>query len=90
MVNLLAIPRPIELKLYELQGLIEKYPLAIPIPKLAEFLGCDDEGLRCSIDKGQCPFAIGWQKSLKGNRAYKVPTVPFYLWYTQGCGFRGA
>lgn len=88
MHNPLSIPRPVEDKLSQLYKLVEEYPVSIPIPKLAEFLGADDEGIRNSIDKGQCPFALGWQKSLKGNRAYKVPTVPFYLWYTQGVGFK--
>lgn len=88
MSNPLTIPLPVERKLDELYKLVEDNPISISIPKLAEFLGCDDEGIRNSIDKGQCPFALGWQKSIKGNRAYKVPTVPFYLWYTQGVGFR--
>lgn len=88
MLNRLAPPAPVAEKLEQLYKLVEQYPTAIPVPKLAEFLGADDEGLRSSIDAGQCPFAIGWRKSLKGYRAYKVPTVPFYLWYTQGVGFR--
>lgn len=88
MSNLMTIPNPVQEKLDALYELVDKFPLSIPVPKVAEFLGCDDEGLRCCIDKGQCPFAIGWQKSLKGNRAYKIPTVPFYLWYTQSAGFR--
>lgn len=88
MRNPLAIPRPVEEKLEQLYQLVEEYPVSIPIPRLAAFLGADDEGLRESISQGRCPFAIGWQKSLKGNRAYKVPTVPFFLWFTQGVGFR--
>lgn len=88
MPNPLTIPCPIEAKLEELYELVDKYPLYIPIAKLAHFLEMDGDGLRSSIDKGQCPFGLGWQKNPRGNRAYKIPTVPFYLWYTQGVGFR--
>lgn len=87
-INRLSIPLPVEKKLDELYRLIEEHPLSIPLPRLAEFLGADAPGLRNSIDKGQCPFGLGWQKSIRGYKAYKIPTVPFYLWYTQGVGFR--
>lgn len=87
-MNPLAIPYPIEQRLDELYIMVEANPIYIPLTKVAAFLGADDDGLRDSIDKGQCPFALGWQKTAKGNRAYKIPTVPFYLWYTQGVGFR--
>ena len=53
MLNRLAPPAPVAEKLEELYKLVEQYPTAIPIPKLAEFLGADDEGLRSSIDAGQ-------------------------------------
>ena len=88
MKNPLAIPRPVEEKLDELNRLIEENPIDIPIPELARFLGADAEGLRASIEHGQCSFGIGWQKDPRGYRAFKVPTVPFYLWYTQGGPFR--
>ena len=26
----------------------------------------------------------GWQKQAGGNRAFKIPTVTFWLWYTAG------
>ena len=34
MRNPLSIPRPIEEKLDELYGLVEQYPISIPIPRL--------------------------------------------------------
>lgn len=88
MRNILEIPKPIELKLEELNHLVETHPLYIPVPELAKFLGADPSGLRASMEHGQCPFGFPWQKDQKGYRAFKVPTVPFYLWYTQGGAFR--
>lgn len=84
----LTLPAPVAEKLDELNQLVEENPLYIPIPVLSRFLGVGAEGLRASIEHGQCPFGIPWQKSGRGNRAFKVPTVPFYLWYTQGTSFR--
>lgn len=86
--NLLSIPQPIELKLTELNQLVHENPLYIPLPQIATFLGANAEGLRNCIEKGQCPFGLAWQKDIRGNKAFKIPTVPFYLWYTQGVGFR--
>ena len=84
----LVIPGPVADKLNELYELIEKYPLYIPLPTVATFLGADADGLRSCIEKGQCPFGIGWQKDIRGYKAFKIPTVTFYLWYTQGVGYR--
>ena len=88
MINILEMPKPIEDKLEQLNVLVNEHPLFIPLPATATFLGMDAEGLRSSIEKGQCPFGLGWQKNLRGNKAFKIPTVPFYLWYTQGVGFK--
>ena len=87
-MNSLAIPQAVTDKLGELQTLVSAHPLYIPVPEAAAFLGMDPASLRASIDSGNCPFALGWQKDIKGYRAYKIPTVPFYLWITQGVGFR--
>lgn len=75
------IPDPIASKLEELDALVEKNPLYIPIPKLSKFLGVTPDGLRASMEHGQCPFGFAWQQG--ANRGFKVPTIPFYLWYTQ-------
>lgn len=84
----LLVPKPVVDKLNELYALVEKYPLYIPLPTVATFLGADADGLRSCIEKGQCPFGIGWQKDIRGYKAFKIPTVTFYLWYTQGVGYR--
>lgn len=88
MLNVLEVPRPVVQKLEELNELIERHPLYIPVPELARFLGANPDGLRASMEHGQCPFGFPWQKDVRGNRAFKIPTVPFYLWYTQGGAFR--
>lgn len=88
MVNPLGMPHPVEAKLMELVQIVEKHPQYIPVPELASFLGMDAACLRNSIEKGQCPFGLGWQRDERGYKGFKVPTVPFYLWYTQGVGFR--
>lgn len=88
MLNPLAIPKPVSDKLDELNELIERNPLYIPLIEAARFLGMDDDGLRASIEHGACPFGLGWKKDIRGNRAFKIPTATFYLWYTQGGPFR--
>lgn len=88
MSNLLKIPEPVERSLEQLNQLVEKHPIYLPVGEVAEFMGMDHDGLRRSIETGNCPFGIGWQKGLTGNRAFKIPTTTFYLWYTNGIGFR--
>lgn len=88
MRNVLEVPAPVADKLNELQKICNEYPLKIPLTKVAEFLGVSVDGLRSSIEKGQLPFGIGWQKNIHGNRAFCIPTVTFYLWYTQSAAFR--
>ena len=88
MQNILAIPRPVEDKLNELNELIGRNPSYIPLTEAALFLGMNADGLRASIEHGGCPFGLGWKKDVRGNRAFKIPTATFYLWYTQGGPFR--
>ncbi|WP_432354448.1 hypothetical protein [Anaerotruncus rubiinfantis] len=64
MLNPLAIPKPVSDKLAELNELIERNPLYIPLIEAARFLGMDDDGLRASIEHGACPFGLGWKKDL--------------------------
>lgn len=87
-MSLLTLPAPVEIKLAELQDLATKHPEYIPLPTVADFLGVNAEGLRYSIQKGNCPFGIFWQKTLHGNKAFKIPTATFFLWYTQGMGYK--
>ena len=84
-----TIPKPIIEQLTELNILVENNPLFIPLAELARFLHMDTEGLRSCIEHGGCPFGIAWQKNIRGNRAFKIPTTTFYLWYTAGCYMRG-
>ena len=74
---------PIQKQMDELNALVEKYPIDIPLTECAAFLHTNPDSLRCAIDMGRCPFAYGWKKAMKGNRAYHIPTIAFYLWITQ-------
>lgn len=87
-MNKLAIPGPVVDKISALNELVEKNPVSIPLPEAAAFLEMDGANLRSSIEKGSCPFGLSWQKQAKEYRGFKIPTVPFYLWYTQGVGWK--
>lgn len=76
------IPKPVSDKLQELNQLVEENPQYISVPVIARFLGMNAEGLRASIEHGQCPFGLAWQKTAAASKAYKIPTVTFYMWYT--------
>ena len=77
-------PKPIVDKLNELDKLVTKNPQFIPLTECASFLGAKSDGLRASIENNQCPFGISWKCMGAANRAFKIPTVTFYMWYTQG------
>ena len=47
------------------------------------------ESLKAAVEQGKCPFAYSWQKDIRGYRAFKIPTVTFYLWYTNCHGVQG-
>ena len=51
-----------------------------------EILGVKDAA---AVEQGKCPFAYSWQKDIRGYRAFKIPTVTFYLWYTNCHGVPG-
>lgn len=78
-------PKSILDKMDELNAIVEKYPISIPLPVVADFLGVKDEGLRAGIYNGTCPFGIAWK--LGNNRAFKIPTTKFYLWMTNNALF---
>lgn len=84
----MTVPIVITSKLSELEQLCEKYPSKIPIEECAAFLGMAPASLRASVEHGNCPFGLGWLKKNSMNRAFFVPTLTFYLWVTQGSGFR--
>ena len=74
--------KQMEQRMEELSGLITAYPLYIPIHKAAEFLHMKEDGLRASIEQGNCLFGLCWRT---GERmAYKIPTVTFVRWYAKG------
>ena len=87
-MHVITIPPCVEENLNDLMELCNKHPLKIPLTAAAEFLHVKADGLRSAAEKGQLPFGFAWQQDLAGNRAVCIPTVPFYLWYTQSAGFR--
>lgn len=76
------ISEPPSAQSIELAAICRKYPVAIPVPVAAKFLGVSKECLRTAMDQNHCPFGFGWKK---GDRAgYKIPTMAFYAWLTKG------
>lgn len=84
---MIKAPPVITDQLHKLHGLCEKYPLKIPLAECASFLGMDGESLRACIERGSCPFGLGWLKKNASNRAFYIPTLTFYLWVTQSNGY---
>ena len=82
------IPSSIANTYETLINLCEKYPLKIPLEKVAEFLSMDKEGLRSSIEQGRCQFGLCVQKSIYSNRAFTINTLAFYSWVTNGAIFK--
>lgn len=70
-------------KLDELEKLVKKHPSKIPLSEVATFLEMNEEGLRAALMRGNVPFGFGYQKQDGAYRVFVIPTVPFYLWYTQ-------
>lgn len=87
MQNIMA-PAVITNKIMELNKIVEENPVYIPLEVCAEFLKVKPNGLRAYLDNAPHPFGISWQQMGKLNRAFKIPTVKFYLWYTNGEGYR--
>ncbi len=81
---MLQIPTVLQSRLSELNRLVQEHPQDIPLPEVARFLNVDKEGLRRCIETGKCPFGISWQKSINGNRAFKIPSLTFYMWALAG------
>lgn len=69
-------------KLNELEGLVEKYPKKIPLSEAAKFLDMNEEGLKAALMRGNTPFGFAYQKTDGAYRVFVIPTVTFYLWYT--------
>lgn len=77
-------PKAILEQTKEFYQLIDANPQCIDLPDVAQFLGVNAEWLRCAIDQGRASFGFSWKKAGKGNRAYKIPTLVFWNWVTQG------
>lgn len=73
------IPDCIIDRIDELNRLCDENPLTLSVPQVAKFLHINADGLRYSIERGQCPFGLCWQKGKNAYRAFTIPTVTFYL-----------
>lgn len=69
-------------KLNELNALVEKNPEKIPLSEAARFLDMNEEGLKAALMRGNAPFGFAYQKTDGAYRVAIIPTVTFYLWYT--------
>lgn len=73
-------------KLEELEALAEKHPSRLPLRAVADFLDMNEEGLKAALMRGNAPFGFAYQKEDGGYRVIVIPTVTFYLWYTNTNG----
>lgn len=73
-------------KLEDLEKLAEKYPSKLPLREVAAFLEMNEEGLKAALMRQNTPFGFAYQKEDGGYRVFVIPTVPFYLWYTNTNG----
>lgn len=76
----------IKQKLAELEEIVRANPLKIPIDVAADFLGINREGLMAALMRGNAPFGFAYQKQDGGYRVPVIPTVSFYLWYSNATG----
>lgn len=60
---MITLPDVLKPQVLELNQLIERYPVDIPLLKVAKFMHIDPDGLRRCIETGKCPFGISWQKN---------------------------
>ena len=80
------MPEVIKKKIEELEALVEKHPTKLPLAEVASFLGMNDEGLKAALMRGNAPFGFAYQKGDGAYRVMVIPTVTFYLWYTNTTG----
>jgi hypothetical protein len=69
-------------KIKELEALVEKHPQKLPLSEVAKFLDMNEEGLKAALMRGNAPFGFAYQKNDGAYRVMVIPTVTFYLWYT--------
>jgi hypothetical protein len=69
-------------KIKELEALVEKHRQKLPLSEVAKFLDMNEEGLKAALMRGNAPFGFAYQKNDGAYRVMVIPTVTFYLWYT--------
>jgi len=71
-----------EQRMQELKVLSADYPFDVPVIKAAAILHTTPECLRASLEQGRCPFGYTWK--LGDRVSYKIPTITFISWLTNG------
>lgn len=66
----------------ELKRIIEEYPICVPVPVAAAYVGVSPQCLRASIEQNRCPFGFSWK--LGDRSGYKIPTIAFVSWLSKG------
>lgn len=69
-------------RIRELDKLVAENPMTLTVKQVAEFLRCNEDGLRCALERGTVGFGFCWKYTRGGNRAFCIPTAQFYFWYT--------
>ena len=69
-------------QLEKLENLVKRYPIKMPLKEAAAFLHMNEEGLKAALMRGNAPFGFAYQKEDGAYRVIVIPTVTFYLWYT--------
>ncbi|MBE6826361.1 MAG: hypothetical protein IJN11_10315 [Oscillospiraceae bacterium] len=64
----------------KLAEIIDKHPMQIPVPVLADLFGCHQDTLRTALQE-QGLLGIAERKAGKLNRGFVVPTAHFVRWY---------
>lgn len=72
----------IQEQLKKLEQLVTEHPVKIPLRAVADFLDMNEEGLKAALMRGNAPFGFAYQKADGAYRVIVIPTVTFYLWYT--------
>ncbi len=80
------MPEAIRNQLVELEKIVEMHPQKMPLRVVANFLDMNEEGLKAALMRGNAPFGFAYQKEDGGNRVIIIPTVKFYLWFTNTNG----
>ena len=76
----------IKYQLKKLEKLVEEHPTKLPLKVVADFLDMNEEGLKAALMRGNAPFGFAYQKDDGGYRVMIIPTVKFYLWFTNTNG----